>query len=156
MKLNVKEITKLALIAAIYVVITLALAPISFGGLQVRISEALTLLPFFLGAPAAIALWIGCMLANYVGGLGIIDIVLGSALTLIAGLLTARARNMYIAGIYPVAINAFGVAFILYYTLELPYWLSVLQVGVGQFISVYIIGFLLVRIINKYDLFTKD
>ena len=96
------------------------------------------------------------MLANYVGGLGIIDIVLGSALTLIAGLLTARARNMYIAGIYPVAINAFGVAFILYYTLELPYWLSVLQVGVGQFISVYIIGFLLVRIINKYDLFTKD
>ena len=47
MKLNVKEITKLALIAAIYVVITLALAPISFGGLQVRISEALTLLPFF-------------------------------------------------------------------------------------------------------------
>ncbi|MGB4177325.1 MAG: hypothetical protein WBK53_04725 [Halanaerobiales bacterium] len=52
-------------------------------------------------------------------------------------------------------MNAFGVAFILYYTLELPYWLSVLQVGVGQFISVYVIGLLLVRILSRYDFFDK-
>ena len=158
MKFNAKQITKLALVAAIYVVITLAVAPLSFGrmgGFQVRISEAMTLLPFFWGEPAAIALWLGCMLANYIGGLGVIDIVLGSALTLVAGLLTARARNIYIAGVYPVLINAFGVAFILYYTLELPYWLSVLQVGVGQFISVYVIGLLLVRILSRYDFFDK-
>lgn len=159
MNFSVKEITKLAVIAAIYVVVTLAISPLSFGrlgGFQVRISEAMTLLPFFMGAPVAIALWLGCMLANYIGGLGIVDIVFGSALTLIAGLLTARAKNIFTAGIYPVLINAFGVAFILHYTLELPYWLSVLQVGVGQFISVYIIGMILMNILKKYEFFNEE
>lgn len=153
MNLNVKEITKLSVIAAIYVVITVILAPISYGGIQVRISEAMTLLPFFMGTPTAIALWLGCMLANYIGGLGLIDIVFGSALTLIAGLLTAKAKNIYIAGIYPVVINAFGVALILYYTLKLPYYLSVLQVGLGQFISIYIVGLILVNALKNYDFF---
>ena len=153
MKFNAKKITKIAVIAALYAVITIGLAPISYGNIQVRISEALTLLPFFLGIPAAIGLWIGCIFANYFGGFGVIDIVLGAGLTLFAGLFTARAKNLYIGAIYPVVFNAFGVAFILYYTLKLPYWLTVLQVGIGEFVSVFIVGIMLMKILKKYDFF---
>ena len=67
-----------ALIGAIYATITIAFAPISYGQLQVRISEALTILPFF--TPAAIpGLFIGCIVANIYGGQGMIDIEIGRA-----------------------------------------------------------------------------
>lgn len=144
-----KNIARIALIAAIYAVITIILAPISYGNIQVRVSEALTLLPYFLGYQAAIGLWIGCMIANFYGGLGIIDIIFGALLTLIAGLFTARARNIYTAGIYPVIINAFGIALILNLVVEAPYFLTVVYVGVGQLISVYLLGIPLMKLLNK-------
>lgn len=140
MKINSKLITKIAGVSAIYAVLTILLAPISYGAIQVRIAEALTLLPFFLGNWAAVGLWIGCIFANMFGGLGLIDIIGGSTLTLVAGLLTARANNIWEAGIYPVVINALGVGLILNLTLELPYWSTSLYVGIGELISVYIVG----------------
>ena len=155
MKFTVKEISKLAVIAAIYTVVTVILAPISYGNIQVRLSEALTLLPFYLGTPTAISLCLGCMLANYLGGTSIIDIVFGSLLTLIAGLFTAKARNIYTAGIYPVLFNAFGVALILHYTIKLPYLLTVLYVGSGQFISIYIVGFSLMKLLERHDILKR-
>ncbi|NLM97903.1 MAG: QueT transporter family protein [Halanaerobiaceae bacterium] len=155
MNYSIKEISKLAIIAATYTVVTVILAPISYGSIQVRLSEALTLLPFYLGTPAAISLWLGCMLANYLGGTGIIDIIFGSLLTLIAGLFTAKSKNLYTAGIYPVLFNAFGVALILHYTVKSPYWLTVLYVAFGQFVSVYIVGIILMRLLERYDIFEK-
>ncbi|MFW6036061.1 MAG: QueT transporter family protein [Halothermotrichaceae bacterium] len=149
MKKETRRIVQGALIASIYVVITLALSPFAYGMIQVRISEALTLLPFYLGSWSAVALWIGCMIANFGSQAGIIDIIFGALITLIAGLLTARARNKVEAGIYPVLLNAFGIGAILYYTLGLPFWLNVLYVGLGQFISVYIIGIPLFTYLNK-------
>ncbi|GAB6137864.1 QueT transporter family protein [Halanaerobaculum tunisiense] len=148
--IQTNKLTKMGIIAALYVVITVVFSPISYGPIQVRISEGLTILPFFLGSWAAVALWIGCMIANFIGGLGMIDIVFGSLLTLIAGLLTARSKNIWLAGIPPVIINAFGVALILYYTLEVPYWMTTLYVGAGEAISVYLIGvFLIGKVLNK-------
>jgi len=154
-KIGVRQITKMAVIAALYAVVTIILAPISYGPVQVRVSEALTLLPFYLGSPAAIALWIGCMLANYIGGYGLIDIIFGSAITLFAGLLTARSRNLYTGALYPVFFNALGVGYILHYTLELPFWITAVQVGAGQFVAVYIIGILLMKLLNRYDFFER-
>lgn len=155
MKFNVNQITKISVIAALYAVITIVLAPISYGPIQVRVSEALTLLPFFLGSPAAFGLWIGCVLANYIGGYGAIDIIFGAGITLIAGLLTARASSLYKGAIYPVVLNAFGVALILYLQLGLPYWITVLQVGIGQLIAVFILGIMLMKILKRYELFNK-
>ena len=158
MKKDIKLITRIALIAALYVVITIIFAPISYGHIQVRISEALTLLPFFLGYPAAIALWIGCMIANVYGGLGLIDIIFGALITLAAGIFTARARSLYRGAVYPVVFNAFGVGFILYYLLDLEfvifgydltYFVHVFYVGLGQFISVYLIGIPLMKLLHK-------
>ena len=92
------------MIAALYAALTIALAPISFGPVQFRVAEALTLLPFFM--PEAIpGLFIGCLLANFTGGFGIIDIVFGSAATLLAAWLTYEMPNMWLAAIPPVIVN---------------------------------------------------
>ena len=75
------------MIAAAYAVLTVALAPISFGVYQVRVAEALTILPFITDA-AVLGLLVGCAIANYFGGNGIYDIVVGSLLTFWAAILT--------------------------------------------------------------------
>ncbi len=138
--MNSKTISRIAIVAAIYVAITVGLSPISYGPVQVRLSEVLTLLPFYFGPWAAVALWLGCMIANAFGGLGMVDIIGGSLLTLIAGLLTARSSTRWTAAVWPVVLNAFGVAGILSYVLGFPYWPTVLTVGLGQFVAVWVVG----------------
>ena len=149
MNIHSKTLARIGLIAALYVVITIVLHPISYSNIQVRLSEILTLLPFFMGYPAAIGLWIGCMIANIFGGLGLIDIIFGSLITLIAGLFTARASSLYEASIYPIVFNAFGVALILKITSDLPYLWTALSVGLGQFIAIFVIGIPIMKLLNK-------
>ena len=98
MKFTTRQITQAALIAAIYLVLTLAFIPISFGLIQFRIAEALMLLAAI--TPAAIpGLFVGCILANLIGGLGIVDIIFGSLATLIAALVTYYGGRMIPAGL---------------------------------------------------------
>jgi len=86
-KLTTKELSVAGLIAALYTVLSIAFLPISFGVYQIRVAEALTVLPFL--TPAAIpGLFIGCLLANILGGMGWLDIVFGPLITLVAAILT--------------------------------------------------------------------
>ena len=110
-----KHIAFAGIIGAIYALLTLVLAPISYGVHQVRISEALTVLPF-LNPFAAIGLFVGCLIANIFGGHGIQDILFGSFFTLIAGYLTyftskikSKKLGMALAPLPPVIINAFFI-----------------------------------------------
>lgn len=152
-----KKIAQGAIIAAIYIILTVILAPISYGPIQVRVAEALTLLPFWFGISAAVALWLGVMVANIFGGLGAIDIFGGSLITLVAGILTAKSPNIYVGTLPPVILNAFGVAGILYFVLNLPhYWPLVLYVGIGQTIAVILIGIPLMKfLVKRLDKFLK-
>ncbi len=134
-----RDITWISVVSALYVVITLVFAPISYGPIQIRVSEALTLLPFF-DRRAIPALFIGCFVANIFGGLGIYDIVFGSLLTLIAAFLTYKMKNIYLAGIPPVIVNAFGVGLYLSLFFKLPYFVTVFYIAIGETISVYAIG----------------
>ncbi|MBD3258827.1 hypothetical protein GF377_10365 [candidate division GN15 bacterium] len=93
MHLTLKEIALAGLIAAVYTVLGLVFLPISFGVYQVRIAEAITVLPFLTRA-AVPGLFIGCMLANVFGGLGWQDIVLGSLITLLAAVVTRLIAKM--------------------------------------------------------------
>ena len=136
---SVYDIVWISAIAAIYFVITVIFAPVSYGPIQVRISESLTLLPFF-EKNAIWGLFIGCLLANIFGGIGIYDIIGGSLLTLLAGFLTYKMRNIYIAGIMPIIVNAFGVSFYISLLFKVPYWITVLYIGIGETIAVYGIG----------------
>ncbi len=154
MKNNVtKDLSWIAIVSALYVVVTLVFAPISYGPIQVRISEALTLLPFF-DLRTIPALFVGCLIANIFGGLGIYDIVFGSLLTLLAAYLTSKIKNIYLAGLPPVLVNAFGVSFYLSVFFKLPYFLTVLYIGIGESIAVYLIGLPLALYIKKK--FYKD
>ncbi|ACQ53001.1 QueT transporter family protein [Clostridium botulinum] len=157
MNLQNKKISKLvfsAVIAAIYTVLTLLLAPISYGQIQIRVSESLTLLPF-LSSYSIWGVFLGCIISNLIGGNGIIDVVFGSLATLIAAILTyyIGKSNLkfkkYLAPLPPIIINAVVIGFILNYTLKLPLLLSIIWVGLGEAISCYVLGLILISIIEK-------
>lgn len=137
------------MIAALYAVVTIVLAPISYGPIQIRVSEALTILPYL--TPSAIpGLFLGCLLANIYGGLGIYDILGGSFITLVAGFFTyllSKKRKPILAPLPPVLFNAFGVSLYLHLLFKLPYWLTVVYVGTGEIIACYLLGYPLLRII---------
>ncbi len=116
-KINVRYITQSAIIAALYVALTLLFQPISFGPVQVRIAEILCVLPFF--TPAAVpGLFVGCLIGNVLGSnLGPIDVGLGSLATLAAAFLASRIKKWWLLPLPAVVINAFVVGFVLYYAL---------------------------------------
>lgn len=155
-------ITQAAIIAAIYVVLTVFIAAFNLasGSIQVRISEALCILPYF--TPAAIpGLWIGCMIANLVTGATIFDIVFGSLATLIGAIFTYLLRkHKFLCTLPPVIANALIIPPILIYAYHIPsvMWkgmnitwaFNIATVGIGEIISVCIIGYLLLNILNNY------
>lgn len=152
------------MIAALYTVATIALAPLSYGNIQFRASEALTLLPVFTSS-AVPGLTIGCILANALGVAsganmaGWLDVLFGSAATLIAAILTRLLRNVQFKGIPllsilpPVILNALIVGGEIAVVYELPYWICALEVGAGELAVCVILGIPLVLAIRKTKLF---
>ena len=139
-------IAQAAMIAAVYVVLTFVFAPISFGEIQVRISEALTILPVF--TPAAVpGLFVGCLLGNMLSGAYLSDVVFGSLATLLGAIGTRALRNAspFLAPLPPIIANALIVPFVLRYTygVALPIPLMMLTVGVGEVISCGGLGLIL-------------
>lgn len=151
---NVTFLTQAAMIAAIYVVLTYVFAPFSFGEIQIRISEALTILPLF--TPAAVpGLFIGCLIGNILGGAILPDIVFGSAATLIGALITysLRDKKPVLGPIPPIAANTVIVPFILCfgYGINLPIPFMMLTVAIGEVISCGILGMILYTSLSRYQ-----
>ena len=145
--------TQAAMIAALYVVLTLVFQAISFGEIQVRIAEALTILPAF--TPAAIpGLFIGCVIGNIVGGSILPDIIFGSLATLIGAYFTylLRKQNKFLAPLSPIISNIIIVPFILRYAygFNLPIPLMMLTVGIGEIISCGVLGMILYAALQKH------
>lgn len=152
--MNIKKITKAAIVAAIYAAITLAAAPISFGLVQFRISEALCVLPWVI-PEATWGLFAGCLLSNIIGGNGILDIVFGSLATLIAALATARIKKKWLACLPPVISNAIIVGAVLAVVLDMSYWLCAAYVFVGEAVVLYVLGLPLLVVLTKSGLGDK-
>lgn len=157
MKRNIKAlfITHAAIIAAIYVVLTYfaSILGLSNGAIQIRFSEALTILPFF--TPAAIpGLFIGCIISNIISGAVIWDIVFGSLATLIgaAGTYLLRKKTKWLAPVPPILANTVIVPFVLVYAYGVPDGLPFLMmtVGIGEVISCGILGMTLLKCLEKY------
>ena len=136
------------MIAAIYVVLNIIFASISYGPIQIRIAESLTVLPF-IDPSAIIGLFVGCILANILGPVGMVDIIGGSLCTLVAAYLTYKLKNPKLAPLPPVLINAFGVSIYLHLLFDLPYWITVLYIGMGEIIACYILGYPLLILLIK-------
>ncbi|MBQ3334788.1 MAG: QueT transporter family protein [Eubacteriaceae bacterium] len=145
-----------AVIAAMYVALTLLFEPISFGTIQIRIAEILTILPLFTSA-AIPGLFMGCLLANLIGGTVVLDVVFGSIATLIGAALGYALRsNRWLVPLPAVLTNTVIVPFVLKYGygLELPMMVIAGHVAVGEFVSCFILGELLASaLLERKDIF---
>ena len=148
---TIRKMVTGALIAAIYVVVTVLLAPISFGAVQLRVSEALTILPLF--TPAAIpGLFVGCLLANLLGGAVLPDIIFGSLATLIGAIGSyALRRNRWLVPIPPIVSNTLIIPFVLRYGygVDMPIILSMLYIAIGEVLGCYLFGELLAGVLTS-------
>ena len=155
MEKSSKFVAKAGIIAALYVVLTLLSNAfgLASGEIQVRISEALCILPCFTTA-AIPGLAIGCLLSNTITGCAPLDIVFGTIATLIGALGTRCARkNRFLACIPPIVSNMIIVPFVLAkaYGVETAIPLMMLTVGAGEVISCGILGELLYTVIIKQN-----
>lgn len=152
MAMSTKKIIQAAVIASIYAVLTIALAPLSYGVMQIRVSEALTILPYF--TPAAIpGLFIGCLVSNMIGPYGVLDIVCGSLATLVAaGASYCLREKPLLVPLPPVIANAIIIGSMLHfaYGVPMPLFACMLWVGIGELIVCYGLGYPLLRFLKKY------
>ena len=159
--LSVRRLVRCAVIAAVYVVVCLVLAPFSYGAVQVRVAEALCLLPVF-GGEYIVGVTLGCFLANLLGST-VVDVVFGTLATLLACLVTYKLRDRRFKGLAlaaslpPVLFNAviIGIEIAVLFpdpSSSAPLWLACItngiSVGIGELISCTVLGVLLVKIIE--------
>ena len=141
-----------AVIAAIYVVLTMVFAPISFGPVQFRISEALCILPFF--TPAAVpGLFLGCLLSNLLYGAAALDVVFGSLATLIGAVGSyALRRNKWAVCGPPILANTVIIPWVLRYAYGSPDLIPVamVTVGIGEILAIGVLGNLLLVTLERY------
>jgi len=157
-----KKIAFTALIAAIYAAVTYSLTFMSFGVVQFRIAEGLTVLPYFLSL-AIPGLFLGCIISNIISPIGIPDLILGSLATLIAAVLTHLIgksnikSKKFLAPLPPVIVNAIiiGIMLKILYVPEMPLYLCMLQVGFGEIVCCYGLGIPLMHAIEKNTILIK-
>ena len=154
MNKKVGFITQSAAIAALYIVLTVFISAfgLASGVIQIRISEALCILPYF-SLSAVPGLFIGCLVSNLITGCALWDVVFGSVATLLGAIFTYLLRNKskYIAPIPPIISNAVIIPFVLInvYGTKDAWWFLFLTVGIGEIISCGIFGIILLNIIEK-------
>jgi uncharacterized membrane protein len=149
--LSTRRIAKSGVVAALYVVLTVALSGLSYGSVQFRIAEALMLLCLF-SKDYIYALTIGCFIANIFSTVGAIDTVVGTSATLFAGICIYLLRdklNYFTASLFPVIFNAVFVGLELKLVLKLPLVVSMLEVGLGEIVCVTIVGGLLLKLLSR-------
>lgn len=145
MKKNVTSayLAQAAVIAAIYLVLTLLLKPISFGAIQFRVSEALCVLPYFTAA-AIPGVSVGCLLANILGGAALPDIIFGTLATLIGAIVSYRLRTVskWLVCVPPIVANTLIIPFVLRYAYGIPDSLPflMLTVGLGEVLAIAVLG----------------
>ena len=158
--LSVRRLVRCAVIAAVYVVVCLVLAPFSYGAVQVRVAEALCLLPVF-GAVYIVGVTLGCFLANLLGST-VVDVVFGTLATLLACLVTYKLRDIRVKGLaIPASLPPVVFNMIIVGAFEITFFFSdgaptamlavfnAVTVGIGELISCTILGVALVKLIES-------
>lgn len=154
-RFTTKQLTTAAVIAAVYAALTLLLPVPQYGGVQLRVAEAMTVLPFFF--PEAIpGLTVGCFLANLLGSPYMLDWIFGTLATLIAAIWTAKLHHRALAPVPPVVCNMVivGAEIAYFATLDgAAFWpayaLNAFTVGLGEAIACGVLGTLLLRLLPR-------
>lgn len=157
-KFTTEYLVKSAMIAALYVVVTLAFQPISYGQVQFRISEVLVLFAF-LDPMYVFGLTLGCAIANMFSPLGIVDVIFGTSATFIALVFIVQTRkrlgfnvkSLFVASLWPALVNGVIIGFELNFLFQLPLIASMIYVAAGEVVVVSIVGVLIFKslIANK-------
>ena len=158
---SVRKLVRCGVVAAIYVVLCMALQPLSYGAVQVRVAEALCLLPVF-GAEYIVGVTLGCFLANLLGSTVVVDVVFGTLATLLACLVTYKLRDIRVKGLaIPASLPPVAFNMIIVGAFEITFFFSdgaptamlavfnAVTVGIGELISCTILGVALVKLIES-------
>ena len=158
-KKTVNRLVRTAIIATLYAVITLVLAPISYGAIQCRVSEIMVLLaffdPFYIGG-----LTLGCFIANILGPNGFMDAIVGTlatfisvyAISLTGKYIKSNKIALVVASLWPTIFNGIIIGWMLNVLYELPLVLSAAEVAIGEFVVVTMVGVPIIKFIeNKYE-----
>lgn len=135
---NVRNITRLALVAALYAAVTLAIPGLSFSAVQFRFSEILVLLCFYR-KDYCVPLILGCFIANLFSPFGLYDIIFGTLATAAAVIPMYYVRNIWLSSLLPVISNGIIVGFELFLCGE-PLWFSMGTVALGELVVITVIG----------------
>lgn len=135
--MKIRQLSKMAIVTALYIVLTTPLASFGYGPIQFRVAEVLNLLAFIdpLYIPA---ITLGCAISNLFS-FGLIDVFVGSAATLIATFLIHKTKNIWLASLWPAVFGSF-VAAELYFLNIAPFWASTFSIGISEIIIVTFIG----------------
>lgn len=147
MKLDTKEIALNAIIACIYAVLTLAIAPLAYSEVQFRISEVMVFLAFY-NRKYIPGLVIGCFLSNIPSSLGWMDMVFGTFSTLVVVITMDKVNNRYIASVLGALITGVIVGFELHLAFGIPFLINAIYVAIGEF-GVLLIGAILFKTIEN-------
>lgn len=161
-KRKIRFLVEGALIAAAYAGLTLAGIGFSYGSVQFRIAEILTVLPIF--TPAAIpGLTVGCFIAN-IASFNAMDMIFGTLATLLAAVVTYILRKIAVKGIpflsllSPVFFNAVIIGAELYLLSATPwgFGLTALSIGISEFVICVLLGIPMVLLLKKYNIFDRE
>lgn len=147
-KLNSKKMAMIGATAAIYAVLTVAMAPISYGAVQLRLSEVMTLLAFV--DPVFIpGLVLGNFIANLFSPLGLPDVVFGTLATFIAVFMMSKMKSMLIASFWPTIANGLIIGLELAIFTGAPFVSTALYVALGEFLVVTVLGYPVFKVVMK-------
>lgn len=157
-RLSIRSMCLAAVIAALYAALTLGFQAISYGPVQFRVSEAMTLLPVLF--PEAVpGLAVGCLISNLFNPMGatVYDVVFGTLATLLAAILTQRIKgSIWLRALPPVVCNAVIIGLVITYAYGVDLlWMNMLTVGIGQAVVCYALGIPLVRVLEKQPAIQK-
>ena len=146
-----------AIVAALYVVLTLVSKPLTIGFVEIRFSEVLTVLPYFM--PSTVwGLFAGCLIANIFSG-SIVDVVIGSLATLIGAYLTSKIKIKWLCPLPTVLSNTLLIPFVIMtYSSTWSYSAYFLAAGgvlASEVASVYILGLILLIVLEKRKIFKR-
>ena len=157
-RFTVKSLCLASVIAALYAALTLGFQAISYGAIQFRVSEAMTLLPILF--PEAVpGLAVGCFISNFFNpaGANVYDVVLGTFATLLAAVLTRHIKgSVWVRALPPVICNAVIIGLVLTYGYKIPMlWMNMLTVGIGQAVVCYVLGVPMIKVLEKQPILQK-
>ncbi len=172
--MTTKKLVTISVVAAIYVVMTLAVAPLAYGPFQFRISEILNLLAFY-NPIFGIAVTLGCFIANMLTpNLPILDLIFGTFATGLSVFLISKSNKLFIASLFPTILNAIIIAWVIVASMtgdmlffmhgltvadsglstnnaNLVYLFFALTVGLGEFVVVTVIGVPFFNYLQKHQ-----